>query len=123
MTGKETCARLREIRNEIAVQNGLEPIPDTCSHVGDCPGTCPKCDAELKSLSEKLEARARLKKRVALAGVSVGLCAALVGCSAETPITQWLEQLTQPGESRQTTTPGEAIMLMGEIDISGAQQP
>ena len=51
MTGKDTCARLREIRNKIAAQNGFEPIPATCSHQGDCPGTCPKCDAELKSVS------------------------------------------------------------------------
>ena len=100
MTGKETCARLREIRNEIAVQNGFEPIPDTCTHPGDCPGTCPKCDAELKALSEKLEARARLKKRVALAGISVGLCAALAGCSVETPVAEWLERLTRPSEVR-----------------------
>ena len=112
MTGKETCARLREIRNEIAVQNGFEPIPDTCTHPGDCPGTCPKCDAELKALSEKLEARARLKKRVALAG-----------CSVETPVAEWLERLTRPSEVRQANDPGEATVLMGEVDISGACQP
>ena len=123
MTGKETCARLREIRNDIAVRNGLTPVPDTCTHSGDCPGTCPKCEAELKTLSEALEARARRKRRVALAGVSVGLCAALAGCSVETPVTEWLERLVQPGEAQQASDPGEAVILMGEVDISGTLQP
>lgn len=123
MTGKETCARLREIRNEIAARNGLAPMPDTCTHAGDCPGTCPKCEAELKSLSEALEARARLKKRVALAGVSVGLCVSLAGCSVEVPVAEWLERLVQPGEAQHTPDSEETGILMGEVDISGAMQP
>ena len=55
--------------------------------------------------------------------MSVGLCAALAGCSVETPVAEWLERLTRPSEVRQANDPGEATVLMGEVDISGACQP
>ena len=74
-------------------------------------------DADVRTLS------GGQKKRVALAGISVGLCAALAGCSVETPVAEWLERLTRPSEVRQANDPGEATVLMGEVDISGAYQP
>lgn len=83
MTGREKCRILRKIRNDVAVKNGLKPFEDTCTHKGECAGTCPKCESEAKILSLALEKRRARRKRVALAGVSVGVCAALTGCSAD----------------------------------------
>ena len=53
-TGKEKCEMLRRIRQGVARQYGLEYTPHECTHEGDCPGTCPMCDAELRDLQRQL---------------------------------------------------------------------
>ena len=55
MTGKETCNELREIRKTIAAANGIPFETVDCPHTGDCPGTCPKCDGELRFLERALK--------------------------------------------------------------------
>ena len=82
MSGKEKCRILKEIRMEIARSNGIAYAVDECQHRGECRGTCPRCEAELRYLEDQLERRRRLKKAVAVAGVSIGMVAALSGCSA-----------------------------------------
>ena len=56
-TGKEKCEILRRIRQDVAERYGLQYSPTECKHQGDCSGTCPKCDAELKDLQRQLELR------------------------------------------------------------------
>ena len=53
--GKQKCEILRRIRMDIAERYGLRFNPTECTHEGDCSGTCPKCDAELKDLQRQLE--------------------------------------------------------------------
>ena len=53
--GKEKCEILKTIRTYVAEKYGLEYASNECSHKGDCPGTCPKCDAELADLQRQLE--------------------------------------------------------------------
>lgn len=48
--GKIKCKLLRSIRVQFAQINNIEYTPIECHHVGDCKGTCPACDAELKYL-------------------------------------------------------------------------
>ena len=48
--GKQTCKILKEIRRQIAEANDIEFITSECQYLGDCPGTCPKCEAEVRSL-------------------------------------------------------------------------
>lgn len=57
MTGKEICQMLKTIRQRIADQYGLNYQPEECNHQGNCAGTCPRCDAELKDLEAQLEAK------------------------------------------------------------------
>lgn len=54
-TGKEKCETLRRIREQIACRYNLKYTPEECHHEGDCPGTCPKCDAELRDLTRQLK--------------------------------------------------------------------
>ena len=54
-TGKEKCERLRAIRKEVARQYGLDYAPVECTHTGDCSGTCPQCDEELRNLQSQLD--------------------------------------------------------------------
>ena len=55
--GKEKCELLRHIRRDVAERYGLEYNPTECTHEGDCSGTCPACDAELRDLERQLRAR------------------------------------------------------------------
>lgn len=71
--GKQTCKILKEIRRQIAEANGIEFVTSECRYKGDCLGTCPKCEAEVRYLEQQLRARSLAGKAVALAGISVGM--------------------------------------------------
>ena len=71
--GKKTCKILKEIRRQIAEANDIEYVVEECKYKGDCLGTCPKCEAEVRYLEQQLHQRQLLGKAVVLAGVSVGM--------------------------------------------------
>ena len=71
--GKQTCKILKEIRRQIAEANGIEFATSECRYRGDCLGTCPKCEAEVRYLEQQLRARSLAGKAVALAGISAGM--------------------------------------------------
>ncbi len=79
--GKEKCRILKQIRAEIAKQNDIAWVVEECSHKGNCRGTCPKCEAEVRQLERALERRAALGKTVAVVGISAGLSLAVTGCA------------------------------------------
>ena len=87
MTGKDKCKILKEIRKQIAEQNEIEWIVEECRHKGDCKGTCPRCESEVKKLERELDIRRRLGKTVALIGISTACLTGLAGCGgiAKTP--------------------------------------
>ena len=59
MTGKEKCELLKAMRREIAEANGIIYLSAECTYEGDCPGYCPKCDAESRYLDVELNRLAR----------------------------------------------------------------
>lgn len=48
------CAYLKALRQHIADVNGIVYTPTVCTYEGECAGTCPVCDAELKMLTDAL---------------------------------------------------------------------
>ena len=57
MNGKEICNTLKVIRMRIAAANGIPLEFEPCAYAGDdCPGTCPRCEEELRQLSEGIQA-------------------------------------------------------------------
>lgn len=80
--GKYTCKILKEIRRQIAEANDIEFAISECRYKGDCLGTCPKCEAEVRYLEEQVRSRSLAGKAVALAGISAGMIF-LSGCSSE----------------------------------------
>lgn len=50
-SGKAICAVLKSIREYISKHNRIPFDESQCTHKGECKGTCPKCESELKSLS------------------------------------------------------------------------
>lgn len=90
--GKQTCKILKEIRRQIAEANGIEFATSECRYKGDCLGTCPKCEAEVRYLEQQLRARSLAGKAIALAGISAGIVL-MSGCSGTTSSNQSSETL------------------------------
>ena len=64
--GKQTCKILKEIRRQIAEANDIEFITSECQYQGDCLGTCPKCEAEVRYLEQQLERKRRVGKAITI---------------------------------------------------------
>ena len=79
--GKEKCKALKQIRKQIADNNDINYVIEECKHKGKCKGTCPKCEAEVRYLERELEKRRLSGKKVAIAGVSVGIAATFSACN------------------------------------------
>ncbi len=129
MNGKSKCRILKEIRKQIAAENDIEYVTNECKHKGDCLGTCPKCEAEVRYLEEQLSLRRRAGKAVAVSGIAAALM--LSACNAApTPkgdssvpdssaeLSQGIE-INPPEESAfvqgQMVAPEESEVFKGEI--------
>lgn len=73
--GKDICKQLKAIRRGIAEQNGIALPEHNCTFKGNCSGTCPHCDAELRYLEEEMDHRRRFGRVVVAAGVAFILSA------------------------------------------------
>lgn len=80
--GKSICSVLKTIRKQVADANEIEYEPRECHHQGDCRGTCPACEAEVRYIQQQLDIRRQLGKAVAVVGISAGL-AALNSCAID----------------------------------------
>lgn len=68
-TGKRICQALKELRKRIADANDIQFEIEECTHKGDCPGTCPKCEGELQYLMDSLRKREEDGKPIAIDGL------------------------------------------------------
>ena len=71
--GKHICNTLKAIRLDIARANGIKYEPRECHHEGDCSGTCPACESEMRYLEREIARRRSNGKAALIAGVSLGL--------------------------------------------------
>ena len=71
--GKQTCKILKQIRQQIAIENDILYVTSECKHKGDCTGTCPTCEAEIRYLEDQLVARHVSGKAVAVLGIALGV--------------------------------------------------
>ena len=55
--GKHICNQLKAVRRRIADENGIPLEQRECTHTGDCRGTCPYCEAEMRYLEQALTHR------------------------------------------------------------------
>lgn len=81
--GKSICGVLKTIRKQVADANDIKYEPRECHHQGECRGTCPACEAEVRYIEQQLDIRRQLGKAVAVVGISAGL-SVLTGCSNKT---------------------------------------
>ena len=127
MKGKNKCKILKQIRQKIADENDIPYVTRECGYKGDCLGTCPKCEAELRYLERELEKRRALGKAVAVAAVAAGLSLSLAACVGETKTTREElggETVLNPGDTAPETrqaqpdpdqTPGEVVNTVPEL--------
>ena len=80
--GKSTCKLLKSIRQQIADANGISYQPKECQHKGDCSGTCPACEAEIRYLERELKARKGNGLSMKVAGIAAGICATVMPLTA-----------------------------------------
>ena len=83
MTGKQKCKILRELRREIAAANDLTYVTEECQFKGECRGTCPKCEAEVRELERQLDRKAKVGRAFAAVGLSAAIAAAATACDAD----------------------------------------
>ena len=80
--GRSTCKLLKDIRQQIADANGISYRPKECHHKGDCSGTCPACEEEIRYLERELKARKGNGFGMKVAGIAAGICATVMPMTA-----------------------------------------
>ena len=107
--GKNTCKILKEIRRQIAEANDIEFITSECRYQGDCLGTCPKCEAEVRYLEQQLEKKRLAGKAATIIGVSMGITSLIATPAAgqttkvsPTEITQTVDSIVVKGQVKDT---------------------
>ena len=119
--GKQTCKILKEIRKQIAEENDINLVIEECTYQGDCEGTCPKCEAEVRYLERELEKRQRMGKVAVIAGLSLGTMLTATSCVGIGPqirgkMADPLDRTERPNDSvPEDTIPEDAFMLEGDV--------
>ena len=138
MNGKNRCRILKDIRKRIAEENNIEYTTTECKYQGDCPGTCPKCESEVRYLERELERKRGLGKRVAIAGIAVGVTATATGCTSdifsvfkddtlagamEAEYSQNENSIKNESGVSEVVTEGELVEVIGEMPESSIDEP
>ena len=117
MLGKQKCKILKEIRQRIADENDIPYVTRECGFQGECRGTCPRCESELRYLEKQLENRAALGKRVTVAALCASLAMGSVGCSPTRVLNQEddLTGAMVPFDEPEPTEDPEIFVTSGEV--------
>ena len=125
MNGKKICKSLREIRCRIAQANDIEYTPAVCTHEGNCSGTCPCCESELRYIERQLLRRTATGKKVALAGLALG-AASLMPMHAQQVAPSTPQATTQQPTPRLIdAAPGDttAVVVRGKVIDKDDNEP
>ncbi len=102
--GKGICAALKQVRKRVADTNGIVYAPKECHFEGNCNGTCPACEAEVRYLEHQLNLLRKAGKAVTVMGVALGMTFT-TGCKqGNSPkALQETQDSVQPSEYQITT--------------------
>ena len=111
--GKQTCRILKEIRKQIAEANDIEFITSECQYQGDCLGTCPKCEAEVRYLEQQLEYKRLAGKAITILGISASVIAMGIPLGSCTHTTQQTSNASTTSKEI-----SQEIVTQEEVDTS-----
>ena len=119
--GKKVCTSLKLVRKQIADANGIPYEITPCPHDGSqCPGTCPKCESEVRYIERELSLRRAAGKAVSLVGLSLGISAAFAANAPQASDKNVIKDSTVVETSTlNDSTATEENMIFGLIE----QQP
>ncbi len=123
MKGKSKCKILKSIRKEIARKNDIEYITSECKYKGDCLGTCPKCEAEVRYLEEELKKRKAAGKQVAVAGIAAAFVVGGTSCDVIEAFNPIQGDMAPPPESSMEMVAGEMPSEISEEATMGIMPP
>lgn len=113
--GKRTCEILKDVRQKIAQENDIPLVERECTHEGDCRGTCPYCESEVRYLERELSKRRALGKAVTVAGIAVSTMMMGACHSPKTPAT--------PAGSEPEPTPVNTLSQAAESSPESSPEP
>ncbi len=114
--GKDVCGHLKEVRRRIAEENGIPLEPKECGFEGECDGTCPYCEAEVRYLERALAERVRLGKVATVAGLALGLATTALQAQAEEPE-------MKPAEGKEIAIGVDRVTVRGVVRDSVTGEP
>ena len=116
---------MKSVRRAVAEANGIDLEIPECTFDGECSGTCPRCEAEVRMLEQALSARQRMAQKVAVLGVAAGLSfmgmptASAQNITPTPPSTSELYEMDSVMNSTPEFIPcGTITRLPGDIQIS-----
>lgn len=116
MNGKEICEALRNIRRHIASTNDIAYVPAECDYQGECSGTCPRCESEMRYIERQLRLRRAMGKAVVVAGLTLSTAAltpALAQAQPSAP--QVATQRTEPRLVDAAPDDSDAVVVSGTV--------
>lgn len=109
--GKKVCQSLKVVRKQIADANEIPYEITECHHEGDCRGTCPKCESELRYIENQLNIRRAAGKAISLVGLSLGISTAF---ATNIPDSTLKEDSIQVVDLNDSKTDGDLVFGMCE---------
>jgi ragA protein len=103
--GKDICKALKEVRQQIADANNIRYQPCECHHKGDCSGTCPACEQEIRYIESQLKERSHKGINTKLIGIAASICATMM------PLT------VSAQDSKCNTTPASVVHKVSQGNL------
>ena len=116
--GKTKCNTLKAIRRKIAEANDISYHTEECSYHGPCPGTCPKCDAEIRYLNEELQKKEARGEEISLADLGEEEIANYMEALSNDPIEEISCGNLTLGESEPLWETPAVDMNIDELELS-----
>ena len=129
--GRTICKVLKDVRQKIANENGISYHPEECHHKGECTGTCPGCEKEIRYLEEQLKSKQHSGLGLKVAGIAAGVCVTVLPMAAmvqtESKISPDFKAKTIKNDSIRavdlTNGHPDAVLLRGQVFDTKTKEP
>lgn len=120
--GKKICEVLKAVRLRIAQANEIRYAPKVCTHEGECRGTCPACETEVRYLERQLDMRRTLGKAVVIAGIGAALFPSAAHAQTPDTLARKRQQVTGDTLAGKKTQVSDDDIIFGLVE-ENAQFP